>query len=177
MAVDAGVTARKNITTERLYSCMRTSVSIILAVLMTVGLAAAAVPATAQTADQDAETVAETYNDNIDQVPDVIKNRFADERVEISVEASDGTAQTYTAVTDEQARIQELKEGSDDPTIHVSTDEETINEVANADDPKAAGLEAYNSDEVTVEGVGFTNKVKVGAAKVSYRVGSALGIL
>lgn len=155
------------------------SIAVALLVLMSVGLAAA--PAAAEQApgtQHDVETVVETYNQNVERVPDVIANRFSNERVEITVEQSSEPDATYTAVTDGQARVVEFYEGSNDPTIRVETDADTIREIANSDpqNRRDVALEAYNSDAVQVEGVGVTNTVKVESVELGYRVANALGL-
>jgi hypothetical protein len=94
----------------------------------------------------------------------------------MTVEGSDG-AVTYTAVTDANAKVVEFEAGANDPTIRVTTDEATIRDIAEAEDTGAAAVDAYESDDVTVEGVGVTNTVTVETAKLGYEVGSALGLL
>lgn len=150
-----------------------------MAVLLTVSLAGMPAAAAVQESENshDAEDIATAYNENIDEVPDVIKNRAADERVELNVQTSDGETVTYTAVTDEDARITEIREGSHDPTIRVTTDEATIREIANAEDTGATASEAYDSGDVQIEGVGLSNSVKVEAVKIGHSIGSALGLL
>lgn len=150
-----------------------------LAVLLTVGLAAgpAAVAAQDGESDHNPDEIASAYNQNVDQLPDVIKNRAANERVELQVERSNGEVVTYTAITDEDARVTEIREGSHDPSIRVTTDEETIREVANAEDTPSAAAEAYKSDDVQVEGVGTVNTVTIEAVKIGHAIGEALGLL
>jgi uncharacterized protein with LGFP repeats len=150
--------------------------AVVLAVVLLVGLVAAPAAVAAQSAEGDAESVVQAYNDNIGDAPDVIANRFADERITMTVEGSDGEA-TYTAVTDGNAEVVSFEEGENDPTIRVTTDEETISEIAESEDTGAAAVEAYESEDVTVEGVGVTNTVTVETAKLGYEVGSALGLL
>ncbi|MEF8806486.1 hypothetical protein [Natronomonas sp.] len=150
-----------------------------LAVLLTVSLAGMPAAAAVQESDNstDAEDVAAAYNENVDDLPDVIKNRATNERVELTIETSDGETVTYTAITDDEARVTELREGSHDPTLRVSTDEETIREVANADNTSAAASEAYESGDIQIEGVGVVNSVTVEVVKVGHSIGSSLGLL
>lgn len=150
--------------------------AVVLAVVLLAGLVAAPAAVAAQSAEGDAESVVQAYNDNIGDAPDVIADRFADERIAMTVEGSDG-AVTYTAVTDANAEVVEFEEGANDPTIRVTTDEATIRDIAEAEDTGAAAVDAYESDDVTVEGVGVTNTVTVETAKLGYEVGSALGLL
>lgn len=158
-----------------------------LALLLTVGLTAAPAAAaggsadadvdTDVNADVDAEEVVEAYNEHVDEAPDVVRDRFADERVALIVERSGEPDVEYTAVTDEDARVVSLEEGADDPTVRVTTDEATVDEIASSEDEVDAALDAYHSDRVEVEGVGITNTVVVGATEVGYAVASKLGLL
>lgn len=152
-------------------------VAVALAVLLTVGLAAGPVAAAGQASQADTEDVVEVYNQNVDQAPDVIRDRFADERVVLTVERAGEEDEVYTAVTDEDARIVSLEEGADDPTMRVTTDEETMRDIAESEDTVGTAVDAYRSDRVEVEGVGVTNTVTVEATKIGYAVASKLGLL
>ena len=155
-------------------------IAVALAVLLTVGLAAgpaAAVAQESQASQADAEEVVEVYNQNVDEAPDVIRDRFADERVVLTVERAGQEDEVYTAVTDEDARIVSLEEGAHDPTMRVTTDEQTIRDIAESEDTVGTAVDAYRSDRVDVEGVGVTNTVTVEATKIGYAVASKLGLL
>lgn len=148
-----------------------------LAVLLTVGLAAGPVAAAGQASQADTEDVVEMYNQNVDQAPDVIRDRFADERVVLTVERAGEEDDVYTAVTDDDARIESLEEGAHDPTMRVTTDEETMRDIAQSEDTTGTAVDAYRSERVDVEGVGVTNTVTVEATKIGYAVASKLGLL
>jgi hypothetical protein len=150
-----------------------------IAVLLTVSLAGLPAAAAVQESQNssDAGGVAAAYNENVDSLPGVIKNRAANERVALNIETSNGGTATYTAITDGDARVTEFREGTHDPTLRVSTDEATIREIANAENTGAAAAEAYESGDIRIEGVGAVNTVMVEAVKVAHSVGSALGLL
>jgi hypothetical protein len=150
-----------------------------LAVLLTASLAGMPAAAAVQESQNDpgAGGIAAAYNENVDSLPGVIENRAANERVELNIETSEGGTETYTAITDGDARITEFREGSHDPTLRVSTDEATIREIANADNTGAAAAEAYESGDIRIEGVGMVNTVTVEVVKVGHSIGSALGLL
>lgn len=155
-------------------------VAVALAVLLTAGLVggpAAVAAQDSQASQADAEDVVAVYNQNVDQAPDVIRDRFADERVVLTVERAGEEDEVYTAVTDEDARIQSLEEGAHDPTMRVTTDEETMRDIAQSEDTVGTAVDAYRSDRVEVEGVGITNTVTVEATKIGYAVASKLGLL
>ena len=152
------------------------ALAVALAVLLSVGLAAGPVAAAGQTSEADAEEVVEFYNQNVDEVPDVVRDRFADERVTLTVERDGQADEVYTAVTDDDARVVSLEEGSSDPTMRVTTDEETIRDIAESNDSASAAIDAYRSDRVDVEGVGVTNTVTVEATKIGYAIADRLGL-
>lgn len=151
------------------------ALAVALAVLLSVGLAAGPVAAE-QTSEADAKEVVEFYNQNIDEAPDVVRDRFADERVTLTVERDGQTDEVYTAVTDDDARIVSFEEGSHDPTMRVTTDEETVRNIAQSEDSAGAAVDAYQSDRIDVEGVGVTNTVKVEATEIGYAIASKLGL-
>lgn len=158
-----------------------------LALLLTVGLTAAPAAAVGQSseadvevdadAEVDAEAVVAAYNAHVEEAPDVLEDRFADERVTLIVERSGQPDVAYTAVTDGEARVTSLEEGVDDPTVRVSTDEATLEEIANADDEVDTARDAYHADRIDVEGVGITNSLAVGATEIGYAVATKLGVL
>jgi len=154
-----------------------------LAALLAVGVLATPVAADGGAAvdeaieDGDAAEAVETYNDNVDRVPEFVRDRLAGERVVVTVERSDAEDAVYTVVTDESARVESYRTGAHDPTVRVTTDEATVREVAAADDPESAALEAYRSDAVTVEGVGAVNAIEVETAKLGYDLGASLDLL
>lgn len=153
-----------------------TPAAVALAALLAVGLVATPVAAVEPTED-DAREAVQLYNERVDEVPDAIRDRFADERVVVRVEREGQEDVVYTAITDEDARVVDYREGEHDPTLRVSTDEETVREVADAENPRATAVNAYESDAVDVEGVGVKNSLLVKLTEIGYRIGSALGLL
>lgn len=156
----------------------------LLGLLVAVGvvLAATTAPAAAQTGGDDPlvgdlQELKETYNENLDEVPDFVEEELADERVEAVVTTDDGTYR-YHAETGEDARVETLERGgADDPTVRVRTDAETLREIRDADDPAAAAVDAYDRGEITIEGVGVADTVRVEAVKAAVAVGRVLGLL
>ncbi len=159
---------------ELVFGMRRTFVAALFATVLILGFTAAPVAGIAASSSNDAATIVEEYNAQVDSAPDVITDRFANERVALIIEGEEDD-DVYTAITDEDAHIESLDEGEHDPTIRVITDEETLNDIAEADDPSAEAVDAYHSDDVTVEGIGVTNTVKVEATKAGYAIASSLG--
>jgi hypothetical protein len=154
-----------------------TQLAITIAALLAIGLATAPAAVGAEPADADVDAVFELYNRNVGEAPDVVRDRFADERVALTIERTGEEDLVYTAVTDASARIESVEAGEHEPTLRVTTDEATVRDVAEADDTAAAAVEAYESGAVEVEGVGPTNTVKVEATKIGLDIASRLGLL
>lgn len=160
----------------------RTRIAVALVALLAVGLAVGPAAAAGQSTDADQssdvnlESVVDVYNHQVGDVPDVIRDRFADERVEVVIEQPDGAEETYTAVTDDSARVVSLESGTTDPTLRVTTDRGTVENIAQSNDTVGTAVDAYGSDRVDVEGVGIANAVTVEATKVGYAVASRLGL-
>jgi hypothetical protein len=150
--------------------------AVAFAALLAVGLVATPAAAAVEPTADDAEEAVELYNENVDEVPDFIRDRFADERVVVRVERTGEADVVYTAETDEDARVVAFEEGEHDPTLRVVTDEKTIREVADAENPRVAAMNAYESDDVSVEGVGFTDSLRVALAEIGHEIASALGL-
>lgn len=146
--------------------------------------------------DVTPDEVVAAYNDLLDRVPELIREEFADrpaereralaayelgrdfladQRIEIHVSMDEGEDVTHTVVTDGDARIVAHEAGTSDeePTMRVSTDEETLRKIASADDPTAAALEAFERGDIDVEGVGIENAIRVGARERGIAAGVA----
>ena len=152
-------------------------VAVALAALLAVGLVATPAAAAVEPTEDDAREAVQLYNQHVEEVPDALRERFADERVALRLERDGEEDVVYTAVTDEEGRVVTYQEGEHDPTLRVSTDEETVREVADAEDPRATALEAYESDDVDVDGVGVRNSIWVTLTEIGYRIASALGLV
>jgi hypothetical protein len=77
-----------------------------------------------------------------------------DQRVNLYVEAADGSEAVYSFTTDERLRVAELEQGErDDATLHVRTTKATLERVASEADRAAAVRRALVSREIRVERV------------------------
>lgn len=126
---------------------------------------------------ENLDALAATYNENLDAVPDVFVGQLANERVNIRVDTDDGE-QWYYAETGDDARVEDLERGQgDDATVRVTTDAATLDAIRSADDPAAAALDAYDSGDVRISGVGVVDSVKVEVVKAAVSVGRFLGLV
>lgn len=108
----------------------------------------------------------DVYNENLDQVPGLVRGQLSDQRIDVRIDAADGE-QRFAVSTDADGRITQLNEAvAEDPTVRVETDESTTCDVITSDDPAATFNQAYEDGSIEVTGVGITNQVKIGAVKL-----------
>lgn len=126
---------------------------------------------------ENLDALANTYNQNLEQVPGVFRDQLANERVEVVVESDDG-ANHYAAKTGDGARVTAIERGeAENPTVRVTTDTETLEEIRTADDPASTAVDAYDSGEIKISGVGVVNAVKVTVVEAAVSVGRTLGLI
>lgn len=131
----------------------------------------------------DVDDAVSVYNDEVDDAPDFLRNRLADERIELRVGdgatmATSETGESYALRTDGDGYIAESDgDGQDDTTIRVLTSEETVDAIVASDEPGATFLEAYDGDAIEIEGVGLFNSLQVSFLEFVIDVSRAIGIL
>jgi len=91
---------------------------------------------------------------------------LGNEQVRLLVVEDGETLQTYHA-TVENGEVTEVDDTSEKPaTLDVEMDAETMGEIANAEDPKAAAQRAYENGELTLRSDGILNSIKFGVTRV-----------
>lgn len=109
---------------------------------------------------QNADALVEKYNDNIGDVPSLVKDRVSNSEVHGKVNGPGGGH--YTFVTDSQGRVQSYSEGKPaSPKLHVVTDCESFASMATADDPSAAFWREYRAGDVDFVGTGIVGSIVV----------------
>ncbi|MFC7044082.1 hypothetical protein ACFQH6_00435 [Halobacteriaceae archaeon GCM10025711] len=115
-------------------------------------------PAWAEGVFDDLQTMVAAYNANVDD-PDVgtvergLQRQIRDERVNLRVTAADGTEATFSFRTDDQGHIVGLSRNEDDDAaVLVTASRATIENVAAADDPADAFVQAVSDGDVVIEG-------------------------
>jgi hypothetical protein len=125
-----------------------------------------------------------TYNDNAHRAPDLVTNRLADNEIELRVgsgghvpEPGGNSGMAYYIALDEDGRVVDYGEHGD-PDIRISTSENAIEEILRSpegvdeisreeydrEDVRHAtevALDAYETEDIVVEGVAVTTKVEV----------------
>ena len=131
----------------------------------------------------DLDEAVSVYNDEVDDAPDFLRNRLADERIELRVGdgatmATSETGQAYALRTDGDGYITESDgDGQDDTTIRVLSSEETVDAIVASDEPGETFLEAYDDDAIEIEGVGLFKSLQVAFLEFVISVSRAIGII
>lgn len=114
----------------------------------------------------------DAYNENVDAIPGLLRGMVADERINAEIALEDGGTLDLAIGTDGSASVTEFREGSfERPTQVARTDEATARDIADAEDPGQAALDAVNDGRVTWEGRGGpVEQAKVAVTKVVIRV-------
>lgn len=131
-----------------------------------------------ESGSQDIGELVEVYNANLDEAPGFVKGQLAGETVEIAIDTGDNGTQYYHATLAESARITDYGEGpAEDPDVRVTTDAETLEAIQSAETPSDRAVEAYESGEISIQGVGTVNSIEITAVEVGVAVGQFLGLL
>ncbi|MDY6826808.1 MAG: hypothetical protein SVV67_06495 [Bacillota bacterium] len=135
-----------------------------------------AVPVGAQETEAEANSTYELllpyvylYNDNIDQIPDVVKSLFAGEKIILHVSMEDDSEELIGIVTTEDSCLieQYLAGGVEEPTLRVYIDRATIDRhLANPVSEEIIDT-AVN---LKMEGVGIGNQIKVFVLSLAQKI-------
>ena len=97
-----------------------------------------------------------TYNYNLDSIPGLLRFLVRSQRVEILLEAEEGSAEVIGAVTDSYSAIVDyLPRGPDNPTLRIQVRPGTV-ERLRAENSGKALLEVIG-DDIRISGVGPIN--------------------
>lgn len=181
-----------------------------------------------------------TYNQNIDKVPDFMKDLLGNEEIYGIIDLNDGNTLEVKAITKDgrviefsklgtkiasdkgdcngdnkltaldalcalQMSVGKIEENENidvdgngevssldakiilqnavglssevDPTIIVKTNENTMDNIMNSQKPVDVFLDAYDSGDITIEGVGFGKSLTLSIGKLVIKVSQILGIL
>lgn len=111
---------------------------------------------------RNASTFVGIFNNQIDSVPDTVKNRVRDSNVHLQVFGDEGG--NYTMVTDGQSRVISSSEGEPaSASLRVETNCRTFRAISDAEDPTSRYQTAYENDEIRFIGLGLFNRVFFGA--------------
>jgi hypothetical protein len=110
------------------------------------------------------------YNNNTHLVPGFIKNLVGNARINLDVEMKDGSVMKVYIVT-ENTYITEFEKGTlNDATAKAKTNEEVVRRIVASDNPVQEVQNAMKSGEISYNGVGFVENLKVEIVKVIVRI-------
>jgi hypothetical protein len=110
----------------------------------------------------DINRFSSAYNSGLNSVP-VVASMFADENINLYVKGSGN----YTIITKDK-KIEKAAEGlSDDPTVNVFTDVDTVQQIVNE---RLSVMDALDQEKITFEGVGVFKSIKMGVLNFAYNV-------
>ena len=113
---------------------------------------------------EDVQNAVDVYNSGIETAPDVVKILLGDEKVQIEITKSDGTALLAGLETKDGLVVNTTEGEIEDPTIVVNATEDAITGVIESDDPVAAFEEAKDNGDITIEGTTWSARLKLAAA-------------
>ena len=154
----------------------RISVLVLLTFILT---SCFALPASAATEDEVETYLLSEYNTFISENPDVpfVKSILGEQVIHIIITKTGGDIE-LAAVTDSDAYITEITSGEpEDPTLLVTSNEETVDKILSSEDPASEAMNALNNGDITYKGVGVTNMIVVGVAKIGQFFANLLGLI
>lgn len=123
---------------------------------------------------QKIDEAVETYNSQYTkQVPGLVKALVKDEQVNVHINMThtdDADAVTY-GVSMDGMKIDRVKKGGlDEPTLKVYTSTDTVQAIAEAENPRKRAVKALKKGEIRHESVGFFRGLKLGIATALIKV-------
>lgn len=107
----------------------------------------------------DLDNLVKVYNENLGNVPNIIKNIFGNERIDIYIDG-----QKFVGFVGKNGTITEYKKGGiEKPTMKIYTTSDTIGHLINNE---KSLLDAVKDKSIQFEGIGFAKKVKFGLIKI-----------
>ncbi|WP_459201860.1 hypothetical protein [Methanococcus sp. CF] len=107
----------------------------------------------------DMKTAAMTHSDDLDKVP-LLSGIASDERINLNVETE--SDELLVSIIIKDGKIIDFEKGSlDNATMTVYTNESTVKEILNDDEPVIAIKNDLNEGKIKIEGVGILNSIKL----------------
>ncbi|MEZ5335046.1 MAG: hypothetical protein R2741_07340 [Methanolobus sp.] len=127
----------------------------------------------------DLEVKVNEYNENADQLPSFLKSILGDEVIKLVITANDGSEIYIKAVT-EDAYVTSFEVVDADTeigeTILIETNEATVQEIMNSEDPITSFLDAMDSGDLVIEPVGIMNNITFTVANIVLKFSQILGL-
>ncbi|ABO35659.1 conserved hypothetical protein [Methanococcus maripaludis C5] len=110
------------------------------------------------------KTIAMKYAENLEDIP-FATNIASNERINLNVDMGEEDLLISIIVID--GKITSFEKGSlDDATMNVYTDENTVREILDSDNPVSSAQTALKAGNIKMEGVGLVNSIKISIANI-----------
>ena len=110
------------------------------------------------------KTIAMKYAENLEDIP-FATSIASNERINLNVSMDEEDLLISIIVTDGTITIFE-KGSMEDANMNVYTDESTVREILDAENPVSSAQAALKDGRVKMEGVGFVNSIKISIANI-----------
>ncbi len=102
----------------------------------------------------------EQYNGNTDALPGVLGTVIGDQKVNVYINMSDGSQQTF-AVRMDGLQMELQEDTFTNYTIRVTATQDAVVSVMNATDPRAELKKRKEAGEITYDAQGFLNSIRL----------------
>ncbi len=106
-----------------------------------------------------------TINNQTDEAPPFLSGLVGNQTVNMEIENGDGTDVTAGAKIEGLVVTEMQAEGYENATIQITTDQETVNTIAESNNPVGQAITAFNEGDIEYEAEGFWNKLKLSIAE------------
>jgi len=125
--------------------------------------------------------VVDEYNTNADSAPAPLKTLFGNENILAAIDMGDGSTLALKIVTEDmfvtEFSVTDL-DGSDfNHSLMIYTDEGTVSQLLDSEDPLSVFLDAYDTGAIDVEAVGFVDKVTLSVGNIMIKLSQILGFI
>ncbi|AKB84619.1 hypothetical protein [Methanococcoides methylutens] len=127
------------------------------------------------------DLVVDEYNMNADSAPAPLKTLFGNENILAAIDMGDGSTLALKIVTEDMF-VTEFSvadpDGSDfNPSLMIYTDEGTVSQLLDSEDPLSVFLDAYDTGAIDVEAAGFVDKVTLSVGNIMIKLSQILGFI
>lgn len=109
----------------------------------------------------DLDAIKKGYNENIENIPWVVKALAGTEKINIQVKNKDNSTTTISIETDNGKIISINKEPLEDPTLVIKVDENKIENIMTSENPVLALADTIKKKEVKIEAKSTGMSIKV----------------
>ncbi|MEL4305151.1 hypothetical protein [Methanococcoides sp. LMO-2] len=127
------------------------------------------------------DLVVDEYNMNADSAPAQLNTLLGNENILAVIDMEDGSTLALKIVTEDMF-VTEFsvtdQDGSDfTPSLMIYTDEGTIGQLLDSEDPLSVFLDAYDTGAIDIEAVGFVDKLTLSVGNIMIKLSQLLGFI